>query len=51
MIEPANGGTGNLKALLDCKIDTPVGNDDVATLRKGGDYARHCREPLGVQNR
>ena len=51
MISPANGGTGNLKALLDYKIDTPVGNDDVATLRKGGDYARYCREPLGVQNR
>ena len=51
MIVRANGGTGNLKALLDSKIDTLVGNDDVATHCKGRDQARYCREPLGVQNR
>ena len=51
MIEPANGGTVNLKALLNSKMDTPVGNDDVAMLCKGGDYARYCQEPLGLQNR
>ena len=39
MIEPADGGTGYLKALLDSKIDTPVGNNEVATLSKGKDYA------------
>ena len=51
MIEPADGETGYLKALLDSKIDTPVGNNEVATLSKGKDYARYRRESLGVQNR
>ena len=51
MIVPADGRTENLKALLYSKVDTPVGNDDVATLCQGRDHARYCREPLGVQNR
>ena len=41
----------NLQALLDSKIDTPVGNNDVATLCKRRDHARYCRETLGVENR
>ena len=44
MIEPANGTTGNLQALLDSKIDAPVGNNDVAVLCKCGYYARYRRE-------
>ncbi len=51
MIKPANGRTGNLQALLDGKIDTPVGNNDVATLCKHRHHARYCREALGVENR
>jgi hypothetical protein len=32
MLEPANSGARNLKALLDSKIDGAVGDDDVPTL-------------------
>jgi hypothetical protein len=50
MVKPANGRAGNLQALLDSKIDTPVSNNDVATLCKGRDHAWYCRETLGVEN-
>ncbi|KAH9012765.1 hypothetical protein EDB85DRAFT_1900128 [Lactarius pseudohatsudake] len=46
MIEPANRRTRDLQALLDSKIDTPVGNNDVTTLCERRDHARYCRETL-----
>jgi hypothetical protein len=38
MIEPANGTTENLQALLNSKINAPVGDNDIATLCECGDY-------------
>ena len=49
-IEPGSGITGNLQALQDSKIDVAVGDSDVATLCKYRDYARYCRESMGVEN-
>ena len=49
-IEPENGITGNLQALQDSKIDGALGDSDVATFFKYRDYARHCRESMGLEN-
>ena len=34
MIEPANGGPGNLSTLLNGKVDASIGYDDIAMLAK-----------------
>jgi hypothetical protein len=50
MIEPANGTTRNLQALLDSETDAPVGDNHVATFCECKDYTRYSGQPLGVEN-
>jgi len=50
MVEPADGATRYLEALLNRKVDTPIGNDDIPSLGEGRDDGRNCRERLRIEN-
>ena len=50
MVEPADGATRYLEALLNRKVDAPIGNDDIPSLGEGRDDGRNCSECLGVEN-
>lgn len=50
MVEPANSATRDLEALLNRKVDVPIGNDDIPTLGEGRYDGRNRRERLGVEN-
>ncbi len=50
MVVPANGGTGNLKSLLDRETDTTVGDDNVPTFAECRDDRCDGRKTLRIQN-
>jgi len=50
MVEPADSATRDLEALLNRKVDVPVGNDDIPTLGEGWYDGRNRRECLRVEN-
>ena len=51
MIVPANSTTAKLQALLDNKVDSSVGHDDISSFAKCWDDARCSGEALAVDNR
>lgn len=50
MVEPADSATRDLEALLNRKVDVPVGNDDISTLGESRDDGRNRGERLRVEN-
>ena len=50
MVEPADSATRDLEALLNRKVDVPVGNDDIPSFGEGRNDGRNCRERLGVED-
>ena len=50
MVEPANGATRDLETLLNCKVDTPVCDNDISSLGEGRNHGRDGGERLGVEN-
>jgi len=50
MVEPADSATRDLEALLNRKIDVPIGNNDIPTLGEGRYDGRNRRERLRVEN-
>ena len=50
VVEPADGATRDLEALLNRKVDAPVSDDDISTLAEGGNNGGDCRERLRVED-
>jgi hypothetical protein len=50
VIEPADGGAGDLQAFLNGKVDASISHDDVATFCKCSNGRGNCGESLRVNS-